>query len=100
MFAERRDMSPEEANEILQRRCSDECGPGALHSVGWYLLVEAGDKEACLDGKFSADELEAIAVWMRANSQPLVFSFVESSPSMAELAAASSAELHEASKVA
>lgn len=60
------------AKRILQTRLPN--GDGAtdrvfsrteLSSVGWYLFVEAGKREATLDGEFTADELEAIAAWMR-----------------------------------
>lgn len=36
-----------------------------LYNCGWYLSASAGKEEATLDGQFSADELEAIAAWMR-----------------------------------
>lgn len=38
---------------------------GGLHDLGWYLRWYKGDGEATLDGPFTADELEAIAWWMR-----------------------------------
>lgn len=38
---------------------------GNLFNLGWYLDWEVGDANATLDGKFSADDLEAIAWWMR-----------------------------------
>lgn len=37
-----------------------------LYSLGWYLGYNAGDGYAVLDGDFTADDLEAIAVYMRA----------------------------------
>lgn len=37
-----------------------------LYSLGWYLFYGFGDKKATLDGEFTADDLEAIAVYMRA----------------------------------
>jgi len=36
-----------------------------LHHMGWYLHAKAGDARATLDGDFTADELEAVAAWMR-----------------------------------
>jgi len=36
-----------------------------LYSVGWYLAAHINGNEATLDGKFDADDLEAIARWMR-----------------------------------
>lgn len=60
-------MTLEEAREILAR-----CIQGSdLYSFGRYLCWPVnGDcyDQACLDGDFSADELEAIAVWMRAHN--------------------------------
>lgn len=43
---------------------------GSLASLGWYLDWPVGDREATLDGAFTADELEAIASWMRLNTKP------------------------------
>jgi len=40
---------------------------GGLHSLGWCLDWGIHDDTATLDGEFSADELEAIAWWMRRN---------------------------------
>lgn len=36
-----------------------------LDSLGWYLTWENFRKEATLDGEFTAEELEAIAWWMK-----------------------------------
>jgi hypothetical protein len=36
-----------------------------LNDGSWYLYVNITDIEASLDGYFGADELEAIAMWMR-----------------------------------
>lgn len=38
---------------------------GGMYDGGWYLCYEAGEKDAVLDGRFSADDLEAIAAQMR-----------------------------------
>jgi len=55
-------MKESEAKEIL----SDEIqSDGSLYSLGWYLCWNAGDDKAVLDGDFTADDLEAIAFWMR-----------------------------------
>lgn len=61
------------AKRILQEKLPN--GEGAVDGVfsrkelssmmGWYLFVEAENIKATLDGKFTADELEAIAAWMR-----------------------------------
>lgn len=44
---------------------------GRLFSLGWYLSWFPGDEYACLDGDFTADDLEAIAVNMRATAVPM-----------------------------
>ena len=38
---------------------------GDLDSLDWYLSWEVGEENATLDGVFNAEELEAIAWWMR-----------------------------------
>ena len=38
---------------------------GGLYKLGWYLCWNPKDERARLDGLFSADELEAVAWWMR-----------------------------------
>ncbi len=38
---------------------------GRLHCLGRYLNFHPGDDTATLDADFTADELEAIAWWMR-----------------------------------
>ena len=66
-------MDLKTAKSILEGRLTGKCAvfghstfsADRLSNLGWYLDVAAGDDEACLDGSFSADELEAIAVWMR-----------------------------------
>jgi hypothetical protein len=60
-------MNEKEAAEILNGNdgntvCLDD---GSLYSIGWYLNWDPGNKDADLDGQFSADQLEAIAWWMR-----------------------------------
>ena len=40
---------------------------GGLYCLGWYLYWGIDDKEATLDGVFTADELIAIAQHMKAN---------------------------------
>jgi hypothetical protein len=60
-------MDEAKATEILKDCIGAGCPPknNQLHSLGWYLAWDPGDKEATLDGIFSAEELEAIAWWMR-----------------------------------
>jgi hypothetical protein len=55
-------MNDPEARELLGDAIKSDNG---LHSLGWYLAWTPGDKAAVLDGQFTADELEAIAWWMR-----------------------------------
>ena len=38
---------------------------GDLYDPGGYFSWDIGDITACLDGNFTADELEAISWWMR-----------------------------------
>ncbi len=58
-------MNIERATEILG---ADVRQPdGSLDSLVWYLCWRRGNGSATLDGSFTADELEAIAVWMRAH---------------------------------
>jgi len=37
---------------------------------GWYLAWNPGHDNATLDGSFNADELEAIAWWIRNKGKP------------------------------
>ncbi len=48
--------------EVLGRAARED---GSLGSYGWHLSWRPGDETAELDGDFTADELEAIAKWMR-----------------------------------
>lgn len=59
-------MNEERAREIL-KPCLSQMSPGTpgLFDLGWYLLWEPKYNVALLDGPFTADELEAIAFWMR-----------------------------------
>jgi hypothetical protein len=58
-------MDIKKAKEILTASNLKEFSQGRLHDVSWYLHAVAGDERATLDGDFTADELEAIAAWMR-----------------------------------
>ncbi len=58
-------MDEKRANEILKNEVKAD--DGGLYSLGWYLNWEIDDNEAILDGRFTADELEAIAWWMKNN---------------------------------
>lgn len=55
-------MDEAKAREILKAAI---CPDGALHGARWYLDWATDCAEAALDGGFTADELEAIAWWMR-----------------------------------
>ena len=37
---------------------------GNLYDLGWYLAYEVGDRDATLDGRFTAEEMRAIADYM------------------------------------
>ena len=55
-------MDEAKAREIL----GDAINPdGGLYNLGWYLGWPPGNADATLDGSFTADDLDAIAWWMR-----------------------------------
>jgi hypothetical protein len=61
-------MNNETAMGVLKPRLDrpgERFSADELFSLGWYLGVGANDEKATLDGEFTADELEAIAAWMR-----------------------------------
>ena len=61
-------MGEEKAKAIL----GDLINPdGTLYGLGRYIFwtPKKEDPRACLDGHFSADELEAIAWWMRHKTE-------------------------------
>ena len=60
-------MTFDEAKACLEDAIQDD---GDLHHLGWYLLFRAGNTSATLDGVFNADDLEAIAVYMRNVPSP------------------------------
>jgi len=61
-------MNEEKARTVLADDIKDD---DSIYNLGAYLAwPSCGDKNtACLDGEFSADELEAIAWWMRNKEQ-------------------------------
>lgn len=61
-------MTLEEAKKILTERLEPGLVPDGLDSHYDYLCYRHGDETACLDGDFGADQLEAIAIYMRATS--------------------------------
>lgn len=58
-------MTEDQAAEILKEAIKPS---GGLYNLGWY-LDWSGQKTAVMDGEFTADQLEAIAWWMR-NKKP------------------------------
>jgi hypothetical protein len=56
------DLNEQRAKEILGNAIWND---GGLRSLEWYLSWGPTDEWATLDGIFSAEELEAIAWWMR-----------------------------------
>jgi len=58
-------MDETEVKEILDKGVFQENEDGGLYSWEPYLNWNIDDKKACLDGYFTADELEATAWWMR-----------------------------------
>ncbi len=57
-------MNREKAIKILGDTITED---GGLYNIGHYISWNKGDDDVCLDCRFSADELEAIAWWMRNN---------------------------------
>ena len=55
-------MNEELAREILKDYI---CEYGGLYCLGAYLSWTKGCESATLDGRFTPDELEAIAWWMK-----------------------------------
>jgi hypothetical protein len=57
------------AKEILSRMNMDDFSMNALYLSSYghagFLDVKNGEARATLEGQFTADELEAIACWMR-----------------------------------
>ncbi len=42
---------------------------GSIFCIGWYLGWNVNEEHATLDGEFNADDLEAIADYMRRKRQ-------------------------------
>lgn len=59
-------MTLDEAKLILKDSISEDNG---LYNLDWYLGYNPGKDWATLDGAFTADALEAIAVYMRASQK-------------------------------
>ena len=57
-------MDAQKAADTL-KDCLAKCERGTLYARFWYLFAEKGVDTAFLDGTFTADQLEAIAFWMR-----------------------------------
>ena len=58
-------MSPYEANHILYILCGSGLSTDSLHADSEHLSIDLKNGSATLDGSFNANELEAIACWMR-----------------------------------
>ena len=59
-------MDREKAKSLLGKSVNKD---GGLFNLGWYLAWIVSCETATLDGAFEADELEAIAWWMRNNKK-------------------------------
>lgn len=55
-------MNKEKAEKTLSKAIKE---GGHLYNIYWYLDWEVGDHSASLDGRFTPEQLEAIAWWMR-----------------------------------
>jgi hypothetical protein len=62
-----RAMTPKQAKEILLGMLHMQVDEKGIRCVvPWVSYQQGGDyTEACLDGDFTADQLEAVATWMR-----------------------------------
>ena len=58
-------MNIEQAKKILEER-DVEILENEIYNGGWYLFAAKNEKYARLDGDFTVEELEAIAVWMKS----------------------------------
>ena len=58
-------MDNKQAKQILSERLKGDTFTTEKLDSNWYLCVSAKEKEGTLDGRFTSDELEAIAAWMR-----------------------------------
>jgi hypothetical protein len=60
-------MTLDEAKAILGTSIQPN---GNVEELGQYMQYYVGSETMCLDADFSADELEALAVYMRATAKP------------------------------
>jgi len=60
-------MTLDEAKSILGASIQPN---GNVEAIGHYMQYYVGHTTMCLDDDFSADELEALAVYMRATAEP------------------------------
>jgi hypothetical protein len=58
-------MTEERAREILGKAVRRDDG---LNELGVYIDWNPSDKQACLDGDFTVEYLEAVVWWMRNKS--------------------------------
>jgi hypothetical protein len=60
-------MTLDEAKKILGDSLKQD---GSVYELGQYMCYSPGDETVCLDADFSADDLEALVVYMRATAKP------------------------------
>ena len=58
-------MNEKQATEILNNDGNSIRSDGRPDSLGWWISWKTGDKRITIDGEFTANELEAIAWWMK-----------------------------------
>jgi len=61
-------MTLKEAKKIIGTSLKPD---GSVHELGQYMYYRPGDLTACLDADFSADDLEALAVYMRSTQKEI-----------------------------
>ena len=59
-------MDEKQARKILEDEIESN---GELYSLGRYIAWSINDAKATLDGSFTANDLEAIAWWMKNNKK-------------------------------
>lgn len=58
-------MEPKRAKEVLEGMNLEVFTAVSVASIDEYFRAEDGDEKTVIDGRFTADQLEAIATWMR-----------------------------------
>lgn len=57
-------MTPADAARVLHNAGYSTVTDAELYDLSEYLAAYSGQSEATLDGRFTADQLRAIAAWM------------------------------------